>query len=405
MMNSNRASSCFTGRHTLSSRMMDTTSSNYLVSPIVRACRVLKAFRFEGEAVRLHELVTRTGLHKSTVFRVAQTLVAGGLLERVAGDHYRSLVSISLKRNFRLGYAAMSSKSLFANEVSDSLRVAASANGLDLVELDNQLSARVAIRNAERLVRDRLDLAIEFQVHQEVAETVAAKFRDVGIPLIAIHTPHPGAVFFGGNNFRAGRIGGRALGRWASQVWAGKLDCVLLLGHHSAGPITQSRLTGTVVGISDILPQLDPSIAVQLDVKGGYVETIEAVSKFLTRSRARRILVGCINDAVALGALRAFTECGRAQECAIMGQNGTLAARYELRRPGSRLIGSVAFFPETYGAHLVSLAFDILRGKSVPPAVFIKHALLTAQNVNELYPNDMLSKPPATDLLLFGHYH
>lgn len=384
---------------------MKTSSSDYLVSPILRACQILKAFRFEGEAIRLHELVARTGLNKTTAFRAAQSLVAGGLLERVGGDHYRSLLSASLKRSFRIGYAAMTSKSLFANDVSESLRVAASANGIELVELDNQLSARIAIRNSERLARDRLDLAIEFQVHQEVAETVAAKFASAGIPLVAIHTPHPGAVFFGGNNFQAGRIGGRGLGRWASQVWSGKVDCVLLLGHHSAGPLTQSRLTGTAVGISDALPQVDPSIAVHLDVKGGYVETIEAVSKYLARSRAKRILVGCINDSVALGALRAFTESGRAEECAVMGQNGTLAARYELRQPGSRLIGSVAFFPETYGAQLVALAFDILRRKSVPPAVFVKHALLTARNVNEFYPNDVLSEPPATDLLLFGHYH
>ncbi len=299
----------------------------------------------------------------------------------------------------------MTSKSLFANDVTESLRVAAAAKGVELVELDNQLSARIAIRNSERLVRDRIDLAIEFQVHQEVAKIVAAKFASAGIPMVAIHTPHPGAVFFGGNNYLAGRIGGRGLGRWASQIWAGKVESVLLLGHHAAGPLTQSRLTGTAVGITDVLPHIDPSVAVHVDVKGGYVETIEAVSKYLARSRAKKILVGCVNDSVALGALRAFVESGRVEDCAVMGQNGTAAARFEIRQPNSRLIGSVAFFPETYGSQLVSLAFDILRRKSVPPAVFVKHTLITARNVNEFYPNDALSKPPDTDLLLFGHYH
>ncbi|MDQ2839945.1 MAG: hypothetical protein M3Y72_02670 [Acidobacteriota bacterium] len=108
---------------------------------------------------------------------------------------------------------------------------------------------------------------------------------------------------------------------------------------------------------------------------------------------------------MALGALRAFAESGRPEQCAVVGQNGTVAARFEMRQPNTRLIGSVAFFPETYGEHLVSLAFDILRHKSVPPAVFVKHTLITARNVNELYPNDVLSVPPDMDSLLFGRYH
>jgi len=40
---------------------------------------------------------------------------------------------------------------------------------------------------------------------------VASRFQDAHIPFIAVDIPHPGAVFFGGNNYLAGRIGGRAL--------------------------------------------------------------------------------------------------------------------------------------------------------------------------------------------------
>ncbi|MDQ2839946.1 MAG: helix-turn-helix domain-containing protein [Acidobacteriota bacterium] len=245
----------------------------YLVGPILRACQVLKAFHFEGESIPLRELVGRTRLNKTTVFRAAQSLVAGGLLERVGGDNYRSLVTASGCRKFRIGYAGMTAKSLFARDVTDSIRVAAAAKEIELVELDNRLSAKVAIRNSQRLVRDRVDLAIEFQVHQDVAPIVASNFEGAGIPMVAIHTPHPGAIFFGGNNYVAGRIAGRALGRWALQVWAGKVDTVLLLGHSAAGALTQSRLTGTVVGITDVLSHIDSSAAVSLDVKGGYVET------------------------------------------------------------------------------------------------------------------------------------
>ncbi len=127
--------------------------------------------------------------------------------------------------------------------------------------------------------------------------------------MIAIHTPHPGAVFFGGNNYVAGRLGGRALAKWAARAWGGKVDSILLLGHSAAGPLTNSRLTGVAAGISEILQELNPADVISLDVKGGYAETIEAVNKHLSRSTASHILVGCINDSVALGS--GTSVCGR----------------------------------------------------------------------------------------------
>lgn len=379
--------------------------SSYLVGPILRACELLKAFRTPGEALALSELVSRTRLNKTTVFRAAQSLVAGGLLERVAGERYRSRLAPIPPREFRIGYAAMSSTSLFSREISDSLRQAAVSHGIELVELDNQLSQRVAVRNSERLVQDQVRLAIEFQVHEKIAPVIASNFSRAGIPTIAIHTPHPGAVYFGGNNYLAGRIAGRTLARWAIDNWGGKVDSVLLLGHAAAGPLTNSRLTGTAVTIKHTLSKLNSADMINLDVKGGFAESMEMVLKHLSRSRVARTLVGCVNDSVALGALRAFAEAGRTEECAIIGQNGTIAARAELRQPHSRLIGSVGFFPEKYGEHLVTLALDILQGKQVPPAVFMKHTLITRENVNDYYPNDALVVPPAPDSLLFNRYH
>jgi hypothetical protein len=54
------------------------------------------------------------------------------------------------------------------------------------------------------------------------------------------------------------------------------------------------------------------------------------------------------------------------------------------------LIGSVGFFPERYGAAVICLAIDLLGRRSVPPAIFVKHQLITRDNVDQLYPNDGL---------------
>ncbi len=129
---------------------------------------------------------------------------------------------------------------------------------------------------------------------------------------------------------------------------------------------------------------------VSLDGDGQFKTALERVRRHLRASKARRVLVGAANDASALGAARAFQEAGRAGTCAIVGQNAEPDARAELREPRSPLVASVGFFPERYGDGLIRLALDILSQKQMPPAVFTRHQLITAENVDHFYANDVL---------------
>ena len=133
------------------------------VEAVLRACSLLKAFRLEGELLRLRDLTKRTGLSKATAFRVVNTLVAGGLVERVGAREYRSVVKLVRERKYRLGYAGQSSEFAFSRDVADSVIQAAAKAGIDLVIADNRYSSKVALRNAEMLIREGVDLIIEFQ--------------------------------------------------------------------------------------------------------------------------------------------------------------------------------------------------------------------------------------------------
>ena len=82
-----------------------------------------------------------------------------------------------------------------------------------------------------------------------MAAIVAAKYREANIPLIAIEVPHPGATYFGANNYEAGLIGGRFLGRWAKQHWQGQVDEIVLMALERAGALPKMRLTGMLVGL------------------------------------------------------------------------------------------------------------------------------------------------------------
>src|SRR6478735_1338499 len=362
----------------------------YLVKSVVHASRLLSAFRSSGEALPLRDIATRSGLPKSMAFRLLYTLERCGMVEKVGENLYRCSVRPFKQKLYRLGYAAQGTDYQFSKEVSLSLERAAAAEGVELISLDNRYSPKIAQRNADILVREKVDLVIEFQTDEHVAAIVAAKYREANIPLIAIEIPHPGATYFGANNYEAGLIGGRYLGRWAKQHWPGEVDEIAMIALQRAGSLPKMRLTGMLVGMKEVYPLLENCRVTYLDGDGNLGPSFEAMRRHLRATRAKRFLIGAINDPSALGALRALQEAGRSESCAIMGQNASPEGRAELRSPGTRLIGSVAYFPEKYGAEIVAVALDILHRRSVPPAVFVKHQLVTPETVNHIYPNDHL---------------
>lgn len=378
-------------------------ADQYLCEAVLRACDVLDSFRTDGELLRLSTVAGRAGLSRPTALRLLYTLERRGLVERVGKYEYRLGIRPLKKRAYRIGYGSHSAEFAFSREVAQSISAAAGQEGVELLVLDNRYSAKTAIRNVELFVRERVDLVVEFQADEHyAAPVISSKLMEANIPLIAVEIPHPGAVYYGANNYHAGLIGGRYLGKWAKQHWQGEVDEVLLLELRMSGPLPGARLTGTLVGIREVLPDVGDSQIVRLNGNGKFGDSLEVVRKHIRRSRARKVLIGAINDPSAIGALRAFEESGRAERCAVVGQNASVEARVELRQPGSRLIASVGYFPERYGFGIIPLVLDVLRRKSVPPAVFVQHQLITHDTVNHHYPNDALLSAADLDATLYG---
>lgn len=357
---------------------------------VARACDILRAWRQSGETLELREIASRAGLHKATAYRLLQTLAGRGLVERCGAHGYRSRFQPLDTGRVRIGYAAQSTVVPFISAVSDSLRVSAGEAGFELIELNNRASRKVALRNADRLIREKVDAVIEFQLFADLGSILAAKYSLARIPMIAVGVPHPGAVYFGPDNYKAGLMAGRCLADWVRQHWRGSLDELVLMGASAGGSTHEARLNGIVDGLVESNPQSRSAAMYRFDVKGRFEVAQYAIRKHLVNRRARRIAVGAVNDMAALGALEAFRECGAEEWCAIVDQDGVPEARNELRRLHSRLIGTVAYFPETYGAQLIRIARQIIDHRSVPPVIVTQHRLLTAETVNKVYPSDLL---------------
>jgi ribose transport system substrate-binding protein len=362
---------------------------SYTVRAVVRAASILRAFKSMSDVLELRMIAHSTGLNKGTAFRLLETLVEIGMMDRVGTQGYRSRTQLIRTTRYRIGYASLSTLLPYTKVVADGLLSAASAADVDLLVLNNKSSARLAIENAERFIDEKVDLVIDSQLNFNVAAQIGAKFADAGIPFISVDIPHPGGTYFGADNYKAGRLGGRHLAKWMTKHWAEGAEQIVALGVDAAGPTLNSRLKGVINGLREFAPEVQGIPTVHYDTKGGHFDAaLDIMRKHLRRRKAKRILLAAVNDTSALAALQAFREIGLENECAIVGHDAGIEARRELRRPTTRLIGSVALFPEEYGVRLVKLALDILQKRHVPPAVFTQHVLVTAQNVDKIYPND-----------------
>jgi ribose transport system substrate-binding protein len=289
---------------------------------------------------------------------------------------------------FTIGFANQSEKLPFAIDVRRGLeRAVKKQSNIDMFVADNMLSSEQALHIADNLIERNVDLVIEYQINFKTGSLLMAKFQTADIPVIAVDIPMVGATFFGVDNYRAGHMAGIALGQWIEGNWAGKLEKLLVLVEPQAGSLPEARIQGQLDGLAEVLKSVDDEKLVTLDCGN-----TSAISETIVQRTLEKLIdyhhIGVVsfNDEVAFGALQAARKLQREQDLVIVGQGADRLIRNEIRDPNSRLIGSTAYMPERYGEKLAEVALKILQGESVPPAIYMEHVFINADNIDKYYP-------------------
>ncbi len=357
--------------------MRKTTRRLYLIPVLSKSLDILELLSTDNREMTLEAVHRETKISKTTVYRILKTFVHRGYLAQSQDGLYRR---VSRPKKVRFGFGGQSAELPFSVEVTESLKEAAIAMGVDLLVLDNKYDGATAIKNAEEFIANRVDLIIEFQVEHNVAPIIADKINAANIPLIAIDIPHPHSTYFGVDNYRVGMEAGKALAAYAIQHWAGKVDWVLGLDLTEAGQLVQSRITGAFEGVRDGMQELPVESFVRMDGRGLRDRSQKLVSDFLQRHpKDHHILVAAANDSSALGAVDAVNALKRERHVAIVGQDCIAEAEAEMRRVRSPLIGSVSHETSSYGASLIQLGLALLQGQTVPPYNYVSHKLITRE--------------------------
>jgi len=354
----------------------------YLVPVLTKALDILELLQTENEPLSLETIHRHTKISKTTVYRVLKTFAHRGYLAQSPDGLYRLA---SRPKKMRFGFAAQSAEMPFSVAVTESLREACAAVGVDLVLLDNKYDAVTALKNAEEFVASRVDLVIECQVEQEVAPVIADKILAAGIPMIAIDIPHPNATYFGVNNYRVGFEAGELLAAYAEEKWNAEVEWVLGLDLAEAGSLVQSRITGAFEGVRSQLKDLPVESFVRIDGRGMREKSRKMISDFLQRHpKDRHILIAASTDTSALGAIDAVRAHKREKHVAIVGQDCIPEAVAEMKRANSPLIGSVSHEMNLYGPRLVHIGLELLRGQTVAPYNYVEHRMVTRDSLLEI---------------------
>ncbi|WP_255551109.1 substrate-binding domain-containing protein [Granulicella sp. dw_53] len=355
--------------------MRKTTKRLYLIPVLSKALDILELLQSENQPMTLESIHRQTKISKTTVYRVLKTFVHRGYLSQSPDGLYRQ---VTRPKKLRFGFGGQSADMPFSVEVTESLKEAAAAVGVDLLILDNKYDAATALKNAEEFVRSKVDLVIEFQVEHEVAPMIGDKIAGANIPLIAIDIPHPHATYFGVDNYRVGVAAGETLAAHATAHWAGKVEWVIGLDLAEAGQLVQSRITGAFEGVREGFPELPVECFVRIDARGMRERSRKLISDFLQRHpKDKYILIAAANDSSALGAVDAVREQKRERNVAIVGQDCIAEAMAEMRKDRSPLIGSVLHQTSSYGPSLIHLGLQLLRGQTVPPYNYVEHKVVT----------------------------
>jgi ribose transport system substrate-binding protein len=351
----------------------------YLIPILSKTLDVLEMLEEQKRPLTLEQIHQQTGISKTTVFRILRTLVHRGYVSRPEDGRYRL---VSRPKKLRFGFGGQSGQLPFSIAVTESLKAAAVAAGIDLLVMDNQYDGEVARKNVERFVEERVDLVLEFQTDRLVAPIIANKLAEAGIPLIAVDSPHPNAVYFGVDNYRAGLDGGDFLGSVAMDRYKGRVDFVVGLDLVRAGSLVQSRITGAFEGIRERIVDIPAEKFVRLDSCGLREESHKVMRAFLRKNRAeRRILVAAINDTAALGAIDAARELNREQQLCVVSHDCIDEALEEMRRKNSPLVASVSHEVAKYGPSLIQLGLSLLKGESVAPYNYVEHRVVKSPAV------------------------
>ncbi len=290
----------------------------------------------------------------------------------------------------RIGYISGGDSDPFVLLVTEGIRAEAVKAGVELSECDSAFEAEKALTCARTLAAQELDSMINWQFFPDSSEAVCEAYGN--LPTVAIDTPEEPCqeTFVGANNREAGLVAGKGLGDFASEKFGCQYDAYITLDFPTIAEINAARAGGSVEGFEGVCGPIPRDKYFSVDTFAGGPDQPENSRRQMadiltTLPEAKTILViSPSGDGMGSAALGAAEVAGRKDQVWVATHGADPSVRDAIRNE-PQWVGSVAYFPETYGELVMPLAIALAKGETVATEVLVEHLFINADNIDEFY--------------------
>ncbi|MEN3268124.1 substrate-binding domain-containing protein [Pseudonocardia sp.] len=261
-------------------------------------------------------------------------------------------------------YAASALTIPFVVSVTDSMKKAAQAQGINLSVLDNKGDTGLTVSNARAAMVQKPALFVEYSTSPEVATQVNTLMKSSGIPVLDVQVQATdNAPFFGIDNVAVGAAGGTGVANAAKAKWGSTAPtAALVLNYLEGGPAQLSRGTAAASAITGVYPGISVQIA---DSKDDSSVATQTVSAFLTSHPGQKVLIWSHLDSYAIAAANAVRVANRGNDVLIGSTGGESSVVPYIK--DHQIVGTTDLFPETWGPTILGLVKNMLAKQPVPP--------------------------------------
>lgn len=283
-----------------------------------------------------------------------------------------------------IGYIALDGAQWYVGDINRGVREAVRGSDLDLVECDSGGTREGVLACADRLAQEGVLGFISMQPFPDLAEAVCAALGEV--PAVGIiYDQGPCQVsLLEVDQVESGRLAGAALGALAAERWDCDVKAYVALGSGGGDAIGSARIEGYQNGYRESckLPKQQRT----LDDAQFLITAKTGMEDVLGEISGRPIIAAAVTDLAALGALQAAADAGRPNHVWVAGQLADPEARQAIACE-PRYVASVAQFPDRFGGLAVPVLVEAIEGGAVEPRIEAELALVTSENVRQLFPD------------------
>jgi ribose transport system substrate-binding protein len=258
--------------------------------------------------------------------------------------------------------------------------------GLKVIVYDAGDNPAKEVTNLEDLVTKKVDAIVISTYYAEAITPAIRTINKAGIPIVVLSSSLATGTDFTSHLSVDTLATSREAGKLFVQKLGGKGKIVQIEG--KPGSVV-NQMRGK--GFREVIDK-EKDIQVVAHVVANYErgQALRAMEDIL-RAQPKIDAVYCHNNEMALGAIKAVKEAGRAKEMWFVGYDGLTVEELQAISNGD-LYGCFYYLP--FGAEGVEVAVRIMRGQKVPKEIVFPSPFMSKENIIEWYDPATKSRKP-----------